>query len=182
MGKAATKEEFVEITFPPAPPVLSGAISKVNYTHDAMIDMIIAEPSVTQRTLAARFGYTEGWVSQVFSSDAFKARLAERKGELVDPTIAASLEQRFEGVTRLAMDVLMERLSMNRSGELAIKALDLSARALGFGARDKQPTIGTQYVVHLPPKSPNTQEWADTYGARNAPTIDAIVQSKEVTS
>ena len=38
-------------------------VQKVSYSHDAMIDLMIAEPRITQTQLAAKFGYSVGWVS-----------------------------------------------------------------------------------------------------------------------
>jgi hypothetical protein len=38
-------------------------IQKVRYTHDAMIDLIIADPSIHQNHLAKIFGYTASFVS-----------------------------------------------------------------------------------------------------------------------
>ena len=73
-------------------------VARVSYTHDAMIDAIIHNPTISQNQLAAHFGYTPGWVSQIIASDAFQARLAERTGELVDPTIRASVEDRFKAL------------------------------------------------------------------------------------
>ena len=49
---------------------------KMNYTHQACIDLMIAHPELTQRAIAKRFGYTEAWLSTVICSDAFQAMLA----------------------------------------------------------------------------------------------------------
>ena len=38
----------------------AGAIQRVSYTHDALIDMIIANPEVSQGELSKAFGYTQG--------------------------------------------------------------------------------------------------------------------------
>src|ERR1700688_3901505 len=65
----------------------SKGICQVRYTHDDMVDTIIANPVITQNELAARYGYTASWISQVITSDAFQARLHERKDQLTDPTI-----------------------------------------------------------------------------------------------
>lgn len=151
---------------PEAPKYGSGTnavLRKIGYTHDAMIDLILSAPGISQRAMGAHFGYTEGWVSQVINSSAFQARLAERKGELTDPTIAASLEEQMGAIAHQALGILRERLEANRSADVAIKVLDISARALGFGARDK-PTVQNNYVVNLPPKAASTEEWARQYG------------------
>ena len=41
----------------------AGAIQRVKYTHDALIDMIIANPAVSQGQLATQFGInvTQAW-------------------------------------------------------------------------------------------------------------------------
>lgn len=133
-------------TPPPAAPQYpyqSGlAIQKVRYTHDAMIDMIIMEPAISQNELARRFGYTAGWVSLVMSSDAFKERLEARKGELIDPTIRASLDERFRAVISRSLEILSEKLSAPASvvpDNLALQAAALGAKALGLGAREAPP-------------------------------------------
>ena len=71
----------------------AGAIQRVKYTHDALIDMIIANPAVSQGQLATAFGYTQGWLSRVMNSDAFQARLAARKMEVVDPQLVLSIDE-----------------------------------------------------------------------------------------
>ena len=128
-------------------------VAKVRYTHDAMIDMIIADPCVTQNELAARFGYTAGWVSQIIASDAFQARLAERNGELVDPTIRATVEERFKGIVMRSLEILREKLDRPTHqipDNLALRSIELSSRALGYGARDSQPAASQVSVeVHL---------------------------------
>jgi len=144
-------------------------IAKVRYRHDALIDAIIADPSARQRELARLFGYTEGWLSQVMSSDSFKVRLAARRAELIDPVLVASVEERLEGLAKQSIGVLVEKLDAAPSGELAIKALEISTRALGYGARDKgNVNIQNNYVVALPQKAANVQEWARDHSPRVA--------------
>lgn len=113
-------------------------IMKVSYSHDSMIDMIIANPVINQDALAAYYGYTAGWVSQIIASDSFQARLAERKDELVDPTIRASIEENFKALVVRSLAILREK--MNKPSDqipdnLALRTLELSTRALGYGVR-----------------------------------------------
>jgi hypothetical protein len=77
-------------------------------------------------------------VSIVFSSDAFKNRLEERRGEVVDPVIRASLKERFEALVTRSLEVLQAKLSKPSeqvSDALALKTLELGAKALNFGAQ-----------------------------------------------
>lgn len=105
---------------------------RLSYTHDAMIDLILQEPTVTHAELAEIFGYTAGWVQRVCSSDAFAARLADRKAQLIDPQISRTLNDRLRGVTIKALDIIDEKLSSADAG--AAMALD----ALGIATANMQ--------------------------------------------
>lgn len=141
------------------------AIAKTSYTHEDIIDLILQQPAITQREIAKAYGYTETWVSIIINSDAFQARLADRKRELVDPVIVATLEDRFRGLASLSMNILEEKLESGRSAELALKALELSAKAAGFGANSAKVAVQQNFVIQVPTKSADAESWAATYGA-----------------
>lgn len=132
-----TAQSAAEIPQNPAPPARAptmGKIAKINYSHDAMIDMILANPGVSQNTLAAAFGYSPGWISNVMASDAWQARLAERRKEVVDPILFATLEERVRGLTLRAAEVLQEKLAAPAvSDTVALRAFELGAKAMGMG-------------------------------------------------
>lgn len=143
------------------------AIAKVRYSHDAMIDMIVANPWISQGDLARNFGYTEGWVSQVIASDVFQGRLAARKEELVDPLLRATIEERFKGLVARSLDILQKKLDKpvgEISDELALKALEIASKAAGYGAK-AGATINNNFVVAVPPKAASTDDWAKLNGA-----------------
>lgn len=147
-------DEAVELQTPSAPPLrVNGAIQKVRYTHDAMIDLIIANPAISQNELAYQFGYSAGWVSQVIASDAFQAKLLSRTQDLVDPTIRATVEDRFKALVLRSMDILRAKLNVAPeavSDNLALRTLELSSRALGYGARaEAPPTPPAEVHLHL---------------------------------
>lgn len=125
------------------------AIQKINYSHDAMIDLLIAHPSISQNALAARFGYSPAWVSQIMSSDAFKARLAARRAELVDPKITQALEAGYDAIIERSQELLLRKLSRDEpSDNLVLRALELGARARGHGA-GAPPAQSGDVHVHL---------------------------------
>lgn len=128
------------------------AIKKVRYTHDAMIDLIIANPAVSQNELALSFGYSPSWVSQIIATDAFQNRLAERTKELVDPNIRLSVEERFKGLVLRSLEILAEKLSKPSHqipDQLALRTLEVSSRAIGYGARDNNTVVQNHVEVHL---------------------------------
>ena len=110
---------------------MSQDLKKVGYSHDAMIDMILQDPTVSSSELAALFGYTAAWVSRILGSDSFQSRLAQRKGALIDPIIARSLNDRLRAVAMRSMDVIEEKLAAEPSAAYAMEALELATQGLG---------------------------------------------------
>ena len=118
-----------------------------------MIDLILANPGVSQGVIAATFGYSQSWVSQVIASDAFQSALSARAKEVVDPTLLATVQERFEAIVRRSQDILMEKLSKPADvvpDQLAIAALQTASRARGYGAREEAPRLpAVEVEIHL---------------------------------
>lgn len=119
----------------------STAIEKVSYSHDKMIDLIIANPRIKQDHLAQYFGYTPAWVSRIMSSDAFRLRMEQRREELVNPIITATLEERFADLALRGAAIMQEKLdnpAVMVTFADAAKAVEIGAKGLavgGFGSR-----------------------------------------------
>jgi len=129
------------------PPAAARTV-KVRYSHADMVDFIIANPGVSQASLALRYGYTQGWVSQILASDALQELIAARRKELVDPVIAASLEERFRGLALRSIEVLMSKLEQPViEASVAVRCAELGAKALGLGGhappKPAEPSEGT---------------------------------------
>jgi hypothetical protein len=125
-----------------------------------MIELIIQNPWISQNELAAHFGYTPGWVSQVIASDAFQEKMALRKSELIDPAIRATVEERFRALVIQSYEVLKRKLEVNPSDDLALGVMNGAARALGYGARPAATTqVNNSFVVQLPSKSESSEAW-----------------------
>lgn len=134
---------------------------RTHYSHEAMIDVIIANPNITQNQLAEQFEKSVPWISRIFGSDAFQAALTKRREEITDPFLIATIEERFRGLAYQSLDIITEKLASTRNVDLALKGLDISAKSLGFGARNAGGnTQNTQFVIQLPPKNANAAEWA----------------------
>jgi NADPH:quinone reductase-like Zn-dependent oxidoreductase len=138
----------------------ANAVARVNYTHDAMIDLIIANPAITQNELARHFGYSVPWLSRIRNSDAFLARLAERKKDIVDPGVIASVEEKLRNIVDKSAEIILNKLETTQSADLAFKALELGGKLAGYGARQTGPVVNNNFVVALPPKAQSEQGWA----------------------
>ena len=124
------------------------AVAKMRYTHTDIIDFIIANPSVSQGELAIRYGYTQSWISLVMSSDAFKSALAARRAEVTDPVLLASVNERFEAMTKRSLERLMEKLDAPVvSDNIVLRAVELGAKAMGVGGN--APTQQVPAADHL---------------------------------
>ena len=150
----------------------AGAIQRVKYTHDALIDMIIANPAVSQGQLATAFGYTQGWLSRVMNSDAFQARLAARKMEVVDPQLVLSIDEKLRALASKSLDVVLDKLAVTQNPDTALKALEVTSKALGYGARQQNLNVQQNFVVALPPKAASAEEWAAAHGEGRGAVID----------
>lgn len=150
-------------------------IKSVRWHHDRIIDFILAHPTApTQAEIAAHFGFTQSWISIIINSDAFRHRLEERKAELVDPVIAASIEERLNALAKRSLDKLLDRLD---SG-VPVSNSDLVAMAkLGVGDKNTRPAQpqaqNNLYVVQLPAPAENADNWLKTAQGRR-PTAGVI--------
>lgn len=161
-------------------PAAQQAIKKVNYTHDAMIDLIIQNPGINQGLLATHFGYTQGWISRVLACDAFQQQLASRKSELVDPMIVATLEERFKALVQRSIDVVLEKLDNKAvSADVALKGVELGAKALGYGAKPNGPQIQQNFIAVVPAKSKDAVEWIKDHAIAGAVKLAPIIETRE---
>ena len=114
------------------------------YTHDKLIDTILARPHITIKELAEIFGYTPVGMRILMSSDAFQARMSTRREEVIDPLLQSTIEDRFSAVAKLACERLVEKLS----APAAALPDNLVLRAAELGAKVFAPQ---QVRVQLPP-------------------------------
>jgi hypothetical protein len=117
-----------------------------------MIDLIVTRPHVSQGELAKVFGYSQAWVSTIMCSDAFKAKLAQRRDELVDPVLKISIEERIRAMTVRSLEVLQEKLAepaMLVPDNLALKALELGAKGLGLGGNAPPPPPSADHLERM---------------------------------
>jgi hypothetical protein len=125
-------------------------IAKVRYTHAALIDMIVANPWISQNELASYFGYSASWLSTIINSDAFQAALHKRRLELVDPALQEQITQSFDILIRRSQEILLARLQNPEvPTNTVLRALDLAARSRGHGAKQEPQAPSVDVHLHL---------------------------------
>jgi hypothetical protein len=153
-------------------------VNGINYTHKDIIDYILSNPGVSQNAVAAHFGYNASYLSQLMVSDAFQTEFAARREKMVDPVVAANVKLNFEAMILRSQEILMEKLSLPAHqvpDQLALRALDLSARAAGYGAKDQAPTVVVNVENHLEALGANLERLLD----RKRPTVDFVDVGEE---
>lgn len=155
-------------------------IKKVRYTHDAMIDAIIAHPGISQKQLGEMFGFrSAAQVSIIVNSDAFRERLAQRKAEIVDPAILATIQDRLNGLASLAIEKLMDKLE--NGTPVSVKDLTGIISAV-VPKPSSSPGPGGQvqnnFVVHLPAPAATSRDWLLSSSQAPLPPVEIVENSK----
>lgn len=124
-------ESATSIALPAAPSAVS-----VPYTPERMVELMIAHPNWGHADLAKAFGRSPSWTSAVLASDAFQAALDMRRHEVADPSLSATMEERFRGLAIRAATVLADKLNAPGVNDLVVlKAAELGIKALGLGQK-----------------------------------------------
>lgn len=147
-------------------------ILEVRYSHQAMIDFIVANPTVSQNQLAIAFNRTPSWISSIIRSDSFQAALNARREELIDPELLLTIKDRFAALAHGSLTRMLEKIADPLScptDDFLLKSADLASRALGYGVRSAEATqvnVGVQ--IQVPAKAPSVEAWS----AAHNPTVE----------
>lgn len=128
--KAKARQEL----FGQTPAVLVPLAERKGYTNEELVQWILDHPGCTHAEIGAAYGRTAGWFSTVLVTDDFQEALAPARAAIRDPSITATMEQRFAGLLVRSVDVLQVKLSgANPDASLVMEAAKLGVRALGLG-------------------------------------------------
>lgn len=119
---------------------------KMRYSHQAMAQLVAENPWITQNELGAVFGYSAAWISTVMTSDAFKNILAQWQDSGEAAEMRLTIRERYQAMTEQSLRVLQEKLAKPADAvpdNLAIKAAELGAKALGLGGHAPVPVVVT---------------------------------------
>lgn len=152
-------------------------MKKLSYTHDALIDFIIENPMASEIEMAEYFKYSKIWISRLICSDGFQAALAKRKDEVINPVLAQTVEERVRNTTLKSLDIIDEKLEATQDPKLAMKFLELTAKAQSYGARSNPVNIqNNTYVVPMPQRMDSSAEWEKAHKRPDPLTIEGEVE------
>lgn len=112
-------------------------IAKLSYRHRAIMDMMLANPTMTQGEIAARLGYTQTWVSLISGSDLFKLEFERRRRNL-EGEQSRVITAKLIGIAQKGLSAIDRGLEpdpmtgASPAPRVALDSTSLALRALGF--------------------------------------------------
>ena len=115
---------------------------KMRYGYQAVLEMIVSDPTITQGEIAEALGYTQAWVSLIINSDAFQQELRVRNDQIFNDVIIP-LRRKVEAVAHRAVEKVAEALDGDEVGpDYSLNVADKFLHKLGYG-----PQKGPAMVV-----------------------------------
>lgn len=147
----------------PAPvPPRPARIKRCSFTHDALAQWLIQNPTASMGEAAEAFGYSAGWMSCIFHSDAFQARYQELRNK-ADEAVALDIPAKMRGAASMALEGLAEHVetAVRDGGTVHRKFLsetaDMLLRRLGYGESKTSINVNNpQGAVNVGVASPET--------------------------
>lgn len=118
----------------PRPTDSTGPIAQLSSIHEALIDYMVINPHHGLRELAARFGYSATWISQITNSDLFKARLRERRDAHFS-RLSATLSEKIQAAADIGIERLGAMLEASGDPRFVKDATDNLLNRLGYGVQ-----------------------------------------------
>jgi hypothetical protein len=118
----------------------------MSWWHEAIIDYMLERPDSTLTEMADHFGRTVGWLYMIRQSDAFQARLRNRRAEhaaYINASQATRLEALLEEVTERLAARISEDGGRIPVGELR-GVFDSVLRATGYIQANGHATVNVQ--------------------------------------
>lgn len=117
-------------------------LARLSITHDAIMDWLLANPGKGQMgACAAHFGFTQAWLSSMVWSDAFQAKLADRKEELFNLNVVPIRDQ-MNGVVQRTLDRLGEKVEVVQDPKVLVDVADKLLHRLGYAPKvDQNPGV-----------------------------------------
>lgn len=115
-----------------------------NYSHAAMVQLIIQHPELNHAQLAANFGRTAGWFASILASSSFQEALAPYKHAIADPSITATMDERLQGLAIRSLIVIQSKMdSKGVADAVVLEAAKIGIKGLGLGNAVQEKQVVT---------------------------------------
>lgn len=127
-------------------------IQKLRYNHQAMVDLLVTDPTLSQNELADIFDRSPSWISTIICSDLFQDMLAKRRTEILGPEMLQSFKNQHEGLLNRSMAVLRAKLNKKPEeipDQLALQVMKVAGQNLGLANQGETRVSIQETHVHL---------------------------------
>lgn len=122
----------------------SAQVAKVSIKHDAILDVLVANPTLRRSEVAAMFGVTVPWLSTIIHSDVFQEKLRERQDLVFDIAVVRPIQEKLMGAANMAAERLMENLQYESDTKTLNTVLDTTLKNLGYGQKSTGTPVNQQ--------------------------------------
>ena len=112
------------------------AVGRACYTHTAMVQLMLERPDYSQAMLCAHFGRPSSWLASILASEAFQQTLDPVRHLVVDPSLTATLHERYKALAIRTSNVMMDKLDAKEVTDfMVLKSGEIAMKALGMGTK-----------------------------------------------
>lgn len=125
-------------------------IQKLNPVHEALINLRLAQPYLSQGEIATILGYQQAWVSRIECSDLYRVELRKRAEMAGVRLHMETLKNKIESCTSMVIEKIEDRLTNGQpvSEKFLGDSLKTLLSASEYG-RAAGPQSGPQLHVHM---------------------------------
>lgn len=105
------------------------AVQKLNYRHEHILDLMVSNPDLNKGDIARITGYSQPWISQVISSDAFLREYRRRRQLYVEQVHERTISKLYDNVEK-AQERIGEYLNQPLEEQDPRLILDIKDKAL----------------------------------------------------
>jgi hypothetical protein len=114
----------------------------LSHTHEALMHHMLMYPTQTIREIAAVFGYTASYTSNLIHNDLFQARFKQLQQEHFH-SLASPLNVKIEALAHQCIERWAEKIEASDDPEFIKTSADKLLQRLGYGASNKvQVNVG----------------------------------------
>lgn len=107
-------------------------VKELNQVHEAIMAEILARPQATLAELAAKFGYTQSWISVIVRSDAFRARIKAENAEVMS-VLTGDIKDKLITLVDVGVEKLSKHMEKTEDPEFIRDTVDKVLGRLGYG-------------------------------------------------
>lgn len=141
-------------------------VMRLSNRHEAILEFMVANPTVRLGDVAAEFDVTQAWLSCIVHSDAFQEALRKKRDEVFLPA-ALTLQEKLTGMAHLVLDKLGEEIDNGKvSAPLLLETGNSVLDRLGYGTKAPGGGPAAQTNVFYGVPANVMHEARETFGRR----------------